>query len=145
MRYAHEDDNLVGRDSMTFHQEDFRVSKLMVFSGNANPELAHKIIDRLDIPLGDASVSKFSDGEITVGARKRSRKDVFIISFCSPTNDNLLELLLADSLRRASASRITAVIPLWLCEQDRRVRSARVPISAKVIADMVMAWASTAF
>ncbi len=117
------------------------MSKLMVFSGNANPELANKIIDRLDIPLGDATVSKFSDGEITVEIEENVRgKDVFIIQpTCSPTNDNLLELLLlADALRRASATRITAVIPYFgYARQDRRVRSARVPISAKVIADMI--------
>lgn len=117
------------------------MSKLMVFTGNANPELAYKIIDRLDIPLGDATVNHFSDGEINVEIEENVRgKDVFIIQpTCSPTNDNLIELLLlADALRRASATRITAVVPYFgYARQDRRVRSARVPISAKVVADML--------
>lgn len=117
------------------------MSKLMVFTGNANPELAYKIIDRLDIPLGDATVSHFSDGEINVEIEENVRgKDVFIIQpTCSPTNDNLIELLLlADALRRASATRITAVVPYFgYARQDRRVRSSRVPISAKVVADML--------
>ncbi|MFY9179950.1 MAG: ribose-phosphate pyrophosphokinase [Venatoribacter sp.] len=117
------------------------MSKLVVFSGNANPELAKRIAERLDIPLGEAVVGKFSDGEITIEIHENVRgKDVFILQpTCAPTNDNLMEiLLLADGLRRASASRITAVVPYFgYARQDRRPRSARVPISARAIADMM--------
>ena len=117
-------------------------SKIMVFTGNANPDLAQKVADRLYLTLGDAQVSKFSDGEITVELNENVRgKDVFVIqSTCRPTNDNLIELvLMIDALRRASAGRITAVVPYFgYARQDRRVRSARVPISAKVVADMMV-------
>jgi ribose-phosphate pyrophosphokinase len=117
------------------------VSKLMVFTGNANPELAQLIVDRLDLPLGEATCGQFSDGEITIDIQENVRgKDVFIIQpTCVPTNDNIMEvLLMADALRRSSAGRITAVIPYYgYARQDRRVRSARVPISAKVVADML--------
>ncbi|WP_416206310.1 ribose-phosphate pyrophosphokinase [Oceanobacter antarcticus] len=117
------------------------MSKLMVFTGNANPELARLVVERLDIPLGEASVGKFSDGEITIEIDENVRgKDVFIIQpTCAPTNDNLMEiLLLADGLRRASAGRITAVVPYFgYARQDRRPRSARVPISARAVADMM--------
>ncbi|MCY0965990.1 ribose-phosphate pyrophosphokinase [Parathalassolituus penaei] len=117
------------------------MSKLMVFTGNANPELARLVVERLDIPLGEASVGKFSDGEITIEINENVRgKDVFIIQpTCAPTNDNLMEILLmADGLRRASASRITAVVPYFgYARQDRRPRSARVPISARAVADMM--------
>jgi len=117
------------------------VSKLMVFTGNANPELARLLAERLDIPLGNASVGKFSDGEITIEIDENVRgKDVFIIQpTCAPTNDNLMELILmADGLRRASAGRITAVVPYFgYARQDRRPRSARVPISARAVADMM--------
>jgi len=113
----------------------------MVFTGNANPELARLIVERLDLPLGEATCGQFSDGEITIEIQENVRgKDVFIIQpTCVPTNDNLMEvLLMADSLRRSSAGRITAVIPYYgYARQDRRVRSARVPISAKVVADML--------
>lgn len=113
----------------------------MVFTGNANPELAQLIVERLDLPLGDATVGQFSDGELTVEVKENVRgKDVFIIQpTCVPTNDNLMELILmADALRRSSAGRVTAVIPYYgYARQDRRVRSARVPISAKVVADML--------
>jgi ribose-phosphate pyrophosphokinase len=113
----------------------------MVFTGNANPELARLVVERLDIPLGEATVGKFSDGEITIEIDENVRgKDVFIIQpTCAPTNDNLMEmLLLADGLRRASASRITAVVPYFgYARQDRRPRSARVPISARAVADMM--------
>jgi ribose-phosphate pyrophosphokinase len=117
------------------------VSKLMLFSGNSNPELAKRIASKLGEPLGDAKVSSFSDGEtmLEINANVRGH-DVFIIqSTCAPPNTNLMELLLmADALHRASAGRITAVIPYFgYARQDRRVRSARVPISAKVIADMI--------
>lgn len=115
----------------------------MVFSGNANPELARKVVNCLDIRLGEAEVSHFSDGEITIEINENVRgKDVFVIqSTCAPTNDNLMELILmVDALRRASAHRITAVVPYFgYARQDRRVRSARVPISAKVIADIMCA------
>lgn len=118
-------------------------SKMMVFTGNANPELAQRVADRLYLSLGDANVSKFSDGEITIELNENVRgKDVFVLqSTCYPTNDNLMELLLIiDGLRRASAARITAVVPYFgYARQDRRVRSARVPISAKVVADMMVA------
>ncbi|WP_396587646.1 ribose-phosphate pyrophosphokinase [Bermanella sp. R86510] len=119
------------------------MSKLMVFTGNANPELARLIVERLDLPLGDAVVGQFSDGEITIEINENVRgKDVFIIQpTCVPTNDNIMEvLLMADALRRSSAGRVTAVIPYYgYARQDRRVRSARVPISAKVVADMMQA------
>lgn len=115
----------------------------MVFSGNANPELGRKVVACLDIRMGDATIGQFSDGEIAIEINENARgKDVFVIqSTCAPTNDNLMELiLLVDALRRASAHRITAVIPYFgYARQDRRVRSARVPISAKVIADMMCA------
>ncbi len=118
------------------------MSKLMVFTGNANPKLAKLVVERLDIPLGEMSVGKFSDGEITVEIDENVRgKDVFIIQpTCTPTNDNLMELLLmADGLRRASAARITAVVPYFgYARQDRRPRSARVPISARAVADMMV-------
>jgi len=117
------------------------VSKLMVFTGNANPELAKLIVERLDLPLGEAKVNQFSDGEIAIEINENVRgKDIFVIqSTCVPTNDNLMELLfMVDALRRSSAGRITAVIPYYgYARQDRRVRSARVPISAKVVADML--------
>ncbi len=117
------------------------MSKLMVFTGNANPELARLIVERLDLPLGEATCGQFSDGEITIDIQENVRgKDVFIIQpTCVPTNDNIMEvLLMADALRRSSAGRITAVIPYYgYARQDRRVRSARVPISAKVVADML--------
>ncbi|MDT8398017.1 MAG: ribose-phosphate pyrophosphokinase [Pseudomonadales bacterium] len=116
-------------------------NNLMVFSGNANPELAQKVARQLGVPLGRADVSKFSDGEINVELNENVRgQDVFIIQpTCHPTNDNLMELLLmADALHRSSANRITAVVPYFgYARQDRRVRSARVPISAKVVADMI--------
>ncbi len=114
----------------------------MVFTGNANPKLAKLVVERLDIPMGEMSVGKFSDGEITVEIDENVRgKDVFIIQpTCTPTNDNLMELLLmADGLRRASAARITAVVPYFgYARQDRRPRSARVPISARAVADMMV-------
>ncbi|EKE70615.1 ribose-phosphate pyrophosphokinase [Gallaecimonas xiamenensis] len=114
---------------------------IKLFAGNATPELAKKIAERLYIPLGDADVARFSDGEISVQINDHVRGlDVFIIqSTCAPTNDNLMELVvMVDALRRASAGRITAVIPYFgYARQDRRVRSARVPITAKVVADFL--------
>ena len=117
-------------------------SKMMVFTGNSNRDLAKKVSSRLYLELGSAKVDKFSDGEVTVELNENVRgKDVFVLqSTCEPTNDNLMELLLIiDALRRASASRITAVVPYFgYARQDRRVRSARVPISSKVVADMMV-------
>ncbi len=115
---------------------------LMLFSGNANPDLAKKVAAELSLNLGAADVGKFSDGEVDVCINENVRgKDVFVVqSTCAPTNDNLMELLvLVDALRRASAVRITAVVPYFgYARQDRRVRSARVPITAKVVADMMV-------
>ncbi|MCK9469806.1 MAG: ribose-phosphate pyrophosphokinase [Porticoccaceae bacterium] len=117
------------------------MANLMVFSGNANPELAEEIARHLFVPLGSATVSEFSDGEINIEIRENVRgQDIFVVqSTCAPTNKNLMELvLMVDALRRASAARITAVIPYFgYARQDRRVRSVRVPISAKVVADML--------
>lgn len=117
------------------------MADLMVFTGNANPVLAQKIVDHLGIPLGDASVSQFSDGEICVEINENVRgRDVFLVQpTSSPTNDNIMEMLLmVDALHRASAGRVTAVVPYFgYARQDRRVRSARVPISAKIVADMM--------
>lgn len=116
-------------------------SNLMIFTGNSNPDLSSKVASRLGISPGDAVVKTFSDGEISVEINDNVRGgDVFIMqSISAPPNRNLMELLfIADALRRASASRITAVIPYFgYARQDRRVRSARVPISAKVCADMI--------
>ena len=114
---------------------------LMVFTGNANPELAKTIVRHLDIPMGVASVGNFSDGETSVEIVENVRgKDVFIIQpTCVPTNDNLMELLvMIDAINRASSNRVTAVIPYFgYARQDRRVRSQRVPITAKVVANML--------
>lgn len=114
---------------------------IMVFTGNANPDLAEAITRHLDIPMGQASVECFSDGEISVEIRENVRgKDIFIIQpTCKPTNDNLMELMvMIDAIKRASAYRITAVIPYFgYARQDRRVRSARVAITAKVVANML--------
>lgn len=117
------------------------MAELMIFSGNANLELSKKISHHLNIPLGKATVGRFSDGEIMVEILENVRgRDVFIVQPTSaPTNDHLMELvIIADALRRASASRITAVVPYFgYARQDRRIRSARVPITAKVVADMM--------
>jgi ribose-phosphate pyrophosphokinase len=114
---------------------------LMVFTGNANPELARTIVRHMDIPLGIASVGTFSDGEISVEIGENVRgKDVFIVQpTCAPTNDHLMELLvMIDAIKRASSNRVTAVIPYFgYARQDRRVRSQRVPITAKVVANML--------
>ncbi|HSQ10805.1 MAG TPA: ribose-phosphate pyrophosphokinase [Burkholderiaceae bacterium] len=114
---------------------------LMVFTGNANPKLAQAVAQQINIPLGKAQVSRFSDGEVTVELFENVRgKDVFILQpTCAPTNDNLMEIMImADALKRASAGRITAAIPYFgYARQDRRPRSARVAISAKVVANML--------
>src|SRR5476651_2128841 len=113
----------------------------MVFTGNANPKLAEAVARHLHLHLGRAKVGRFSDGEVMVEILENVRgRDVFILqSTCAPTNDNLMEILvMVDALKRASAGRITAAIPyLGYARQDRRPRSARVPITAKVIADMI--------
>ena len=117
------------------------MSDLKLFSGNATPELAREIAKCLFTNLSNATVDTFSDGEVHVQINECVRGcDTFIIqSTCAPTNDNLMELLvMVDALRRASAGRITAVIPYFgYARQDRRVRSARVPITAKVVADLL--------
>jgi ribose-phosphate pyrophosphokinase len=114
---------------------------MMLFSGNSTPDLAAKIAKYLNLPLGKAKVATFSDGETNVEILENVRgKDVFVIqSTCAPANDHLMELItMADALRRASAGRITAVVPYFgYARQDRRVRSARVPITAKIVADMM--------
>ncbi|MEW6515084.1 MAG: ribose-phosphate pyrophosphokinase [Pseudomonadota bacterium] len=116
---------------------------LMVFTGNANPKLASDVAKRLNISVGRASVGRFSDGESNVELLENVRgKDVFILQpTCAPANDNLMELvILADALKRASAGRITAAVPYFgYARQDRRPRSARVPIAAKVVANMLQA------
>ena len=114
---------------------------LMVFTGTANPELAQQVVKHLDISLGRADVGRFSDGEVAVELLENVRgRDVFILQpTCAPTNDNLMEVLtMADALQRASAGRITAAIPYFgYARQDRRPRSARVPITAKLVANML--------
>src|SRR5450755_1755697 len=114
---------------------------LMVFTGNANPKLAQRVAKNLNVQLGKATVSRFSDGEVMVELLENVRgKDVFVLqSTCAPTNDTLMELMImVDALRRSSAVRITAAIPYFgYARQDRRPRSARVAISAKVVANML--------
>jgi ribose-phosphate pyrophosphokinase len=114
---------------------------LMVFTGTGTPELAAGVAQQLGIPLGKAVVTRFSDGEIMVEINENVRgKDVFVLqSTCAPTNDHLMEIMLmVDALKRASAGRITAVLPYYgYARQDRRPRSARVAISAKVVANML--------
>ena len=113
----------------------------MVFTGNANPRLAEAVVGHLDIHIGRAKVGRFSDGEVAIEILENVRgKDVFILqSICAPTNDNLMELLvMVDALKRASAGRVTAAIPyMGYARQDRRPNSARVPITAKVVANMM--------
>ena len=115
-------------------------NNLDIFTGTANPELAEEVSEILGMPLSAADVGYFSDGEIKVEIEENVRgHDTFIIqSTCTPQNKNVMELmLLADALKRSSASKITAIVPYYgYARQDRRVRSARVPISAKVVADM---------
>jgi ribose-phosphate pyrophosphokinase len=114
---------------------------LMVFTGNANPKLAKDVVRHLNIHVGRATVGRFSDGEVMVEILENVRgKDVFVLqSTCMPTNDTLMELLvLIDALKRASAGRITAAMPYFgYARQDRRPRSVRVPITAKVVANML--------
>ena len=119
----------------------FNRSAMMLFAGNSNPSLARAIAAHLQVQLGKATVGRFSDGEVMVEIAENVRaRDVFVLqSICRPTNDMLMELLvLIDALRRASAASITAIIPyLGYARQDRRPRSARVPITAKVVANMI--------
>src|SRR2546430_17167467 len=114
---------------------------LMLFTGNANPRLAQRVAKNLNIQLGRSTVSRFSDGEVMVEILENVRgKDVFVLqSLCAPTNDNLMELLvMVDALKRASATRVTATLPyMGYARQDRRPGSARVPITAKVVAHMM--------
>jgi len=116
-------------------------NRLMVFSGSANPPLAQLIANRLHLHLGKSTISEFSDGEIMVEITENVRgRDVFVVQpTCAPTNNNLMELLVTvDALRRASAGRITTVITYFgYARQDRRPRSARVPITARVVAQMI--------
>jgi ribose-phosphate pyrophosphokinase len=115
---------------------------MKVFTGNANPDLAREICNYLDMPLSNAEVKKFSDGEISVEIGENVRgTDVFVIQpTCTPVNDHLMELvIMVDALRRASARRITAVLPYYgYARQDRKIRP-RVPITAKAVAEMLMA------
>ena len=121
--------------------DDTGFDRLMVFTGNANPRLAEDVVKHLNIRLGRAKVGRFSDGEVMVEILENVRgRDVFLLqSICSPTNDNLMEMLvMVDSLKRASAGRVTATIPyMGYARQDRRPSSARVPITAKVVANMM--------
>ena len=121
---------------MSTHIPDF-----MVFTGNANPTLAAEIATHLGIEVGAAHVGRFSDGEVTVEINQNVRaRDVFVVqSTCAPTNESVMELLImVDALKRASAERISAVIPYFgYARQDRRPRSSRVPISAKLVADLL--------
>ena len=118
-------------------------NSLMVFTGNANPKLAADVASQLNIDLGRANVGRFSDGEVSVELQEHVRgRDIFVLqSTCAPCNDNLMELLvMVDSLKRASAGRITAAIPYFgYARQDRRSRSSRVPIAAKLVANMLVA------
>jgi ribose-phosphate pyrophosphokinase len=116
-------------------------STMAVFSGSANPQLAYDIVRHLSVPLGRADVSRFSDGEITVELMENVRgRDVYILQpTCPPANDHIMELLvMVDACRRASAARITAVVPYFgYARQDRRPRAMRVPITAKLVANMI--------
>jgi ribose-phosphate pyrophosphokinase len=135
----------VGPASIICREAEKRMAydSLMVFTGNANPKLASDVVKRLNISLGRAHVSRFSDGEINVEIMEHVRgHDVFVLQSTSvPTNDNLMELIvMVDALKRASAGRITAAIPYFgYARQDRRPRSARVAITAKVVANMLQA------
>src|SRR5437899_11133637 len=117
--------------------------RMRIFTGNANPKLAEAVCRHLNISLGRCVVGRFSDGEVMIELLENVRgRDVFILqSTCAPTNDNLMEVLvMIDALKRASAARITAAIPYFgYARQDRRPRSTRVPISAKVVANMLEA------
>ena len=117
------------------------LANVMLFAGTSNPRLALEVAGYLNLPLGKINVGRFSDGEVMVEITENVRgRDVFVLqSLCRPANDNLMELLvIADALRRASSSKVTAVIPyMGYARQDRRTRSSRVPITAKVVANMI--------
>ena len=117
------------------------LSNVMLFSGNSNPKLSAEVAGYLNLPLGKITVGNFSDGEVMAEISENVRgRDIFILqSLCAPTNDNLMELLvMIDAIKRASSERVTAVIPYFgYARQDRRVRSQRVPITAKVVANML--------
>jgi ribose-phosphate pyrophosphokinase len=125
----------------SFSSRPMAFERMRIFTGNANPSLAEAVCRHLNISLGRAVVGRFSDGEVMVELLENVRgRDVFILqSTCAPTNDNLMEILvMVDALKRASAARVTAAIPYFgYARQDRRPRSARVPITAKVVADML--------
>ena len=128
-------------NTMTHGSSAAQLERLMVFAGNANPRLAQEVARYLNLSLGRAIVGTFYDGEVMVELLENVRgKDVFVLqSTCAPTNDNLMELLvMVDALKRSSAARVTAAIPYFgYARQDRRPRSARVAISAKVVANML--------
>src|SRR3990172_1746909 len=117
-----------------------RMEKLKLFSGNSNKQLAQEMCDALGMPLGKATVKRFSDGEVFVEIEENVRgTDVFVVqSICCPGNDNLMELLIMlDAMKRASADRITAVLPYYgYARQDRKV-APRTPITAKLVADLI--------
>ena len=128
-------------DSASSSPSPMAFERMRIFTGNANPKLAEAVCRHLNISLGRAVVGRFSDGEVMVELLENVRgRDVFVLqSTCAPTNDNLMEILvMVDALKRASAARVTAAIPYFgYARQDRRPRSARVPITAKVVADML--------
>ena len=134
-------ENVTSLESLVSKFQIMAFENLMIFTGNANPGLADAVARHIGLPLGRATVDKFSDGEIMVEILENVRgKDVFVLqSTCSPSNDNLMELLImVDALKRASAGRITAAIPYFgYARQDRRPRSSRVPITAKMVANML--------
>src|SRR5438876_6185276 len=115
--------------------------RMRIFTGNGNPKLAEAVVRHMNISLGRCIVGRFSDGEVMIELLENVRgRDVFVLqSTCAPTNDNLMEILvMTDALKRSSAGRITAVVPYFgYARQDRRPRSARVPITAKVVADLL--------
>ena len=133
--------NIVTKNRILQYQRRTSDNSMMVFTGNANRALSKDIVNFLNVPLGKATVEKFSDGEIMVEILDNVRgRDVFIVQpTCIPTNDNLMELMvMTDAIRRSSAKRITLVVPYFgYSRQDRRPRSARVAITAKVVANML--------
>jgi ribose-phosphate pyrophosphokinase len=135
--------NFIGHRDLAGNTMQVQPPDFMIFTGNANPVLAAEIAQHLGTQLGAANVGRFSDGEVTVEITQNVRtREVFVIqSTCAPTNENLMELIImVDALKRASASRISAVIPYFgYARQDRRPRSSRVPITAKVVANMLQA------
>jgi ribose-phosphate pyrophosphokinase len=129
------------RNTDPSENNNLRPESLTIFTGNANPKLAADVASHLQMPLGKANVSRFSDGEVMVEINENVRgKDCFVLqSTCAPANDHLMEvMIMVDALKRSSAGRITAALPYFgYARQDRRVRSSRVAISAKVVANML--------